>query len=83
MNYAKHNQDNAILAVNTFHQDAGDTNPLIRALAIRTMGMIRVDKIMEYAHSPSISPIPLNHYIAITLAMIVADPLTPSISSEL
>lgn len=52
MNYAKTNQDNAILAVNTFHQDASDSNPLIRALAIRTMGMIRVDKIMEYLPEP-------------------------------
>jgi len=37
--------DLAILAVNTFVKDAQDSNPLIRALAVRTMGCIRVDKI--------------------------------------
>ena len=52
MNYAKTNPDLAILAVNTFRRDANDRNPLIRALAIRTMGCIRVDKITEYLCEP-------------------------------
>ena len=47
MNYAKTNPDLAILAVNTFVKDAADRNPLIRALAVRTMGCIRVDRIVE------------------------------------
>jgi vesicle coat complex subunit len=34
-----------ILAVNTFVRDSDDQDPLIRALAIRTMGCIRVEKI--------------------------------------
>ena len=33
-------------------QDARDPNPLIRALAVRTMGCIRVDKITEYLCDP-------------------------------
>jgi vesicle coat complex subunit len=40
------------LAVNTFVKDTQDPNPLIRALAVRTMGCIRVDKIVEYLCEP-------------------------------
>lgn len=35
-----------------FLQDSQDPNPLIRALAVRTMGCIRVDKITEYLCDP-------------------------------
>jgi len=53
MNYAKTQPDLAILAVNTFVTDSTKSpNPLIRALAIRTMGCIRVDKITEYLCQP-------------------------------
>lgn len=52
MNYAKSHPDMAIMAVNTFVKDCEDTNPLIRALAVRTMGCIRVDKITEYLCEP-------------------------------
>ena len=52
MNYAKSQPDLAILAVNTFSKDCEDPNPLIRALAVRTMGCIRVDKITEYLCEP-------------------------------
>lgn len=38
INYAKSHPDLALLAVNTFCKDANDANPLIRALAVRTMG---------------------------------------------
>ena len=41
-----------IMAVNTFVKDCDDPNPLIRALAVRTMGCIRVDKITEYLCEP-------------------------------
>ena len=33
-------------------QDTQDPNPLIRSLAVRTMGCIRVDKITEYLCDP-------------------------------
>ena len=52
MNYAKNQPDMAIMAVNTFVKDCEDPNPLIRALAVRTMGCIRVDKITEYLCEP-------------------------------
>ena len=41
-----------IMAVNTFVKDCDDPNPLIRALAVRTMGCIRVDRIPEYLCEP-------------------------------
>jgi len=52
MNYAKSQPDLAILAVNTFVNDSKDPNPLVRALAIRTMSCIRVDKIIDYLLFP-------------------------------
>ncbi len=51
-NYAKTHPDLCILAVNTFVQDSEDPNPLVRALAIRTMGCIRVDKMVDYMEEP-------------------------------
>jgi AP-1 complex subunit beta-1 len=52
INYAKSQPDLAILAVNTFVRDSKHHNPLVRALALRTMGCIRVDKITEYLLQP-------------------------------
>lgn len=41
------------MAVNSFRKDARNpTNPLIRALAVRTMGCIRVERITEYLTEP-------------------------------
>merc|ERR1719171_1383259 len=52
VNHAKTHPDLALLAVNTFVRDAADPNPLVRALAIRTMGCIRVERITEYLCEP-------------------------------
>jgi AP-1 complex subunit beta-1 len=52
INYAKSQPELTLLAVNTFVKDASDPNPLIRALAVRTMGCIRVDRITEYLCDP-------------------------------
>ncbi|CAJ0641418.1 7833_t:CDS:10 [Entrophospora sp. SA101] len=52
MNYAKTQPELVILAVNTFVKDTDDSNPLIRALAIRTIGCIRVEKIIDYLCEP-------------------------------
>ena len=52
INYARTHPDMALLAVNTFVKDAADPNPLVRALAIRTMGCIRVERITEYLCEP-------------------------------
>jgi AP-1 complex subunit beta-1 len=45
INYAKTQPDLILLVVNTFVKDANDPSPLIRALAIRTMGCVRVEKV--------------------------------------
>ncbi|CAK68572.1 unnamed protein product (macronuclear) [Paramecium tetraurelia] len=53
INYAKIMPDLAVMAVNSFRKDARDkTNPFLRALAIRTMGCIRVKLITEYLLDP-------------------------------
>jgi len=52
MNYAKAQPELAILAINTFRKDASDPNPLVRALAVRTMGCIRLDQVTEYLLEP-------------------------------
>ena len=52
MNYAKSNPDLAMLAVNTFVNDSKHSNPLVRALSVRTMGCIRVNKIIDYLAEP-------------------------------
>jgi AP-1 complex subunit beta-1 len=52
INYAKSQPDLAILAVNTFRKDSLDSNPLIRALAVRTLGYIRLEAVSEYLMDP-------------------------------
>lgn len=52
MNYAKTQPELVILAVNTFVKDTADQNPLVRALAIRTMGCLRAEKIIDYLSEP-------------------------------
>lgn len=48
INYAKNKPDLTIMAVNSFQKDAKERlNPLMRALAIRTMGCIRLERINE------------------------------------
>ncbi|CAD7931371.1 unnamed protein product [Amoebophrya sp. A25] len=52
VNYSATQPELAILAVNTFRKDSVDPNPLIRALAVRTMGCIRLDAVTEYILEP-------------------------------
>ena len=52
MHYAKTQPELVILAVNTFVKDTDDPNPLVRALAIRTMGCLRAEKIIDYLCDP-------------------------------
>ncbi|EKE40346.1 hypothetical protein ENUP19_0191G0009 [Entamoeba nuttalli] len=52
MNYSRSQPERAILVVNSFVKDSSDPNPLIRALAIRTMGCIRVQNVFEYFIEP-------------------------------
>ena len=52
INYAKSQPELAILAINTFRKDSLDPNPIIRALAVRTMGYIRLEAVLEYLMDP-------------------------------
>jgi vesicle coat complex subunit len=53
INYAKTHPDLAILGINTFRKDAKEkSNPLMRSLAIRTMGCIRIQQMVEYLIDP-------------------------------
>jgi len=48
INYARSKPDDAVLVVHNFQNDARNPNPLIRALALRTMGYIRVDRVVDH-----------------------------------
>ncbi|OMJ17917.1 AP-2 complex subunit beta [Smittium culicis] len=52
MSYAREKPDLVILAINTFVRDSEDNNPLLRALAIRTMGCLHVLEILDYISEP-------------------------------
>ncbi|KAF8963929.1 adaptin N terminal region-domain-containing protein [Flammula alnicola] len=52
MNHAKTQPELVILAINTFAKGTDDPNPLVRALAIRTMGCLRAEKIIDYLSDP-------------------------------
>ena len=52
INYAKTQPELVILVVNSFVKDSNDANPLIRALAIRTMGCLNAEKILDYLMDP-------------------------------
>lgn len=45
--YSAQEPEQAIMAVNTFIQDSQDSNPLVRALAVRTMCRIRLESVAE------------------------------------
>ncbi|CAG8465681.1 6856_t:CDS:10 [Acaulospora morrowiae] len=85
MNYAKTQPELVILAVNTFVKDTDDNNPLIRALAIRTMGCIRVEKIIDYLCEPLRKSLrDDNPYVRKTAAICVAKlyDLNPELATE-
>ena len=53
INYAKTQPDLAVLAVNTFRKDSREKlNPLIRGLAVRTMGCIGIEAVLDYLIEP-------------------------------
>jgi vesicle coat complex subunit len=53
INYAKTQPDLAVLAVNTFRKDSREKlNPLIRGLAVRTMGCIGIEAVLDYLVEP-------------------------------
>ena len=53
INYARMKPLESLLAVNYFKKDASDpNNPLLRALAVRTMGCLGVEQIMQFLCDP-------------------------------
>lgn len=74
INYAKVKPDLAILGIAAFTTDSKDpTNPIIRALAIRTMGCIQVEMVSQYlAEILSKSLRDEDSYVRKTAAMCVA-----------
>ena len=53
INYAKTQPDLAVLAVNTFRKDSREkVNPLIRGLAVRTLGCIGIEGVLDYLVDP-------------------------------
>ena len=49
INYSRNRPHDAIMSINLFRKDAfNKTNPIIRALAIRTMSSLRVPELNEY-----------------------------------
>ncbi|KAH0785266.1 Adaptin N terminal region family protein [Histomonas meleagridis] len=52
VHYSLFEPEQSILTVNTFILDAQDPNPLVRALAVRSMCRIRVESVAEYMVSP-------------------------------
>jgi vesicle coat complex subunit len=53
INYSKNKPDDAIMVVNLFRKDVQNkASPMLRALAVRTMGCLRVPKINEYLAEP-------------------------------
>ncbi|KAH0787799.1 Adaptin N terminal region family protein [Histomonas meleagridis] len=47
INYSSQEPEQTIMAVNTFVQDSQNPNPIIRALAVRTMCRIRIQSVAE------------------------------------
>ncbi|KAG8803729.1 beta-adaptin [Serendipita sp. 400] len=76
MNYAKTQPELVILAVNTFVKDSDDSNPLIRALSIRTMACLRAEKIIDYLSPPLQKALVDEHpYVRKTAAICSSPPL--------
>lgn len=85
MNYAKSQPELVILAINTFCKDTEDPNPLVRALAIRTMGCLRVDKVLDYLCEPLCRSLKdENAYVRKTAAICAAKvcELAPELAEE-
>ena len=50
--YSTQEPEQAIMAVNTFIQDSQDDNPVVRALAVRTMCRIHLENVAEHMLAP-------------------------------
>ena len=71
--YAAAEPEQSIMAVNTFIQDSADFNPVVRALAVRTMCMIKLDTVAEHMIVPLKKTLcDKDPYVRKTAAMAVA-----------
>lgn len=53
INYSRNRPDDAIVVIQLFRKDISNkTNPMLRALAVRTMGCLKVHKLNEYLADP-------------------------------
>lgn len=53
VNYSRQKPDEAIMVINLFRKDVRKTeNPLVRALAVRSFGCLRVAKLNDYLIEP-------------------------------
>ena len=79
INYAKKHPQKVVMVINTFLKDAvAKDNPLLRALAVRTMGCITVSAMTEYLCDT------LNKAISVRQAMlgrVVISPRTRTLMS--
>lgn len=55
INNSRNCPDDALMIVNQFVKDTRNKHPLVRALAIRTMGYLRVEKLNDYLIDPLIN----------------------------
>ncbi|KAI9199673.1 AP-2 complex subunit beta-like protein [Polychytrium aggregatum] len=73
MNYSRSRPEMVDMAISGFIKDVSDSNPLIRGMAIRTMGYIQVDKMVDCLCGPLRHSInDRDPYVAKTSAMAVA-----------
>jgi len=54
INYSRHKPDDAIMVINLFRKDIFKGSSLIKGLATRTMGCLRISKLNEYLSDPLI-----------------------------
>lgn len=52
VNFSKEQPEQSIMAVNAFIKDSEDPNPIVRALAVRTMCRIKIETVAEYMIVP-------------------------------
>ena len=74
INYSKAQPDLTLMAINTFRKDSTEkVNPLIRSLAVRTMGCIGIEEMLEYLLGPLVDAMnDEDAYVRKTAAMCVA-----------
>ena len=74
INYSKAQPDLALMAINTFRKDSTErVNPLVRSLAVRTIGCIGIEEMLEYLLGPLADAMnDENDYVRKTAAMCVA-----------